>query len=144
MPTPVLSGQVIGQAHFATRALLERRLGDLPFPAWTALNLAGNAPAPLRSDEVVAALVAGLRIGRPAAGSVVDDLAGRGLVRTVRDVVELTPAGRETFERVTAQIARITDALYGDIPEADQEVARRVLDLVRERARALDGADRPA
>lgn len=140
MPAPVLTGQTIGRTHFATRALLERQLGDLPFPAWTALNLVGRAAAPGTPADLLAEIQKGLRIEPAAAGSVLDDLMGRDLVRTAGGVVGLTPAGRALFERVTAQIGRIAEALYGDIPQDEQQVARRVLDRVRERAeQALAG-----
>lgn len=136
MPEPVLAGQHIGRAHLATRALLERQLDGLPFPAWTALNLVGQASGPLTADACRAALGAGLKIDEPAAAGVVDQLAGLGLVVTRGGVVGLTSSGQEVFERVTAAIARIVATLYGDIPEEDQVVTRRVLDLIKVRADA--------
>jgi DNA-binding MarR family transcriptional regulator len=87
-------------------------------------------------EELLTALATGLKIDRAAAVTVVDSLADRALVTTAGGVVELAPSSIMIFDRVTAGIGHIVEVVYAGIPETDQEITRRVLGLVKERADA--------
>ncbi|WBB68722.1 hypothetical protein [Micromonospora sp. WMMD812] len=138
MSSSPLTGQVIGRAHYATRALLERQLTrvGLTFPQSIALNgLAAEGGAAARAD-LVTRLTDGLKIDAPAAEALLADLVGAGLLREDADSLAFTDAGDAVRREIADATAAITGRLYGDIPAADLAVAGRVLTLVRERADA--------
>ena len=133
---PTLNGQVIGQAERATRAVLEVLLAETntPFVNWVTVNLIA-AQGEIAVDELIAQLIAGLRIEESEALSAVDDLERASLV-TVTDQVRLTPEGLERYQRISDGIGEITRRLYRDLPHDDLVVARRVLETLTDRARA--------
>jgi hypothetical protein len=117
MTAPTLNGQVIGQAHFATRALLDRVLAQTgtTFEESVALNLVANhGDLTLTTAKVLA------------------DLRTQGLLSDD----ELTDEGRARFAHISAGIADIAARLYGDLPADDLAIAGRVLATVTARARA--------
>jgi DNA-binding MarR family transcriptional regulator len=57
-------------------------------------------------------------------------------VRGAVDELRVTEAGRELYERVTAETGAISARLYAGVPEADLVVAGRVPAQVTERADA--------
>ena len=136
-----LTGQDIGRAHHATRAVLERTLAGtgLPFPAWVTLNAAAGTPQPERG--VTAQVVRGLKIDATEVEAQLGELQGRGLIRR-GDPVTLTPAGADLHTRIGAEIRAITRRLYGDIPADDLDTAHRVLATVTDRADDLLTASR--
>jgi hypothetical protein len=141
--TPILTGQDIGQAHFATRAVLERLLAQagLDFGASVTLNAAEGNDSPLRRADLIARVVHGLKIEEPAAGAVLTALLDQGLVAltppTATDPqVTLTPAGKARFQQVRDGIGQITQRLYGGLPTDDLAAAHRVLTTVTARANA--------
>jgi DNA-binding MarR family transcriptional regulator len=138
---PILTGQHIGQAHYATRAVLEASLAETgtPFVSWIAVNLvATNGPVVDRTT-VVAGLVGGLKLDQRAADDALDAVISTGLVApTIDDSsrVELTASGEALFRKVSAAASAIVDRLYGGIAPEELETARRVLVTVTERANA--------
>jgi hypothetical protein len=155
--TPTLNGQTIGQAHLATKALLARALTEagLDFESSVILNLVGGHGGSIPEPELVEAAANGLKMSLTEARQVLAGLVERGLVRHgVRSDdgsdgggsrggdggagygVELTVAGTDRFQQLTASIAGITDRLYGDLPTADRDVTARVLLTVTARANA--------
>lgn len=142
-PTPALTGQDIGQAEGAIRAVLERLLATTgtPFHGWVILNVLGRSGSALGQNELVGRVLYGLKIGEQAAIAALTELADQGLVsRTPPGAaspdITLTPAGSARFEQVEAGIAQITERLYGGLPAEDLATAHRVLTTVTERANA--------
>jgi len=135
-PPPALNGQIIGQAERSTRAVLERLLTatDTPFHHWVALNLLGNQAQ--SEAGLVEHLSAGLLIDHADAQTAVDQVRSNGLIDGV-DPVVLTAGGRARFDTITAGIADISARLYSGLPHDDLVVARRVLETLTERARAV-------
>jgi DNA-binding MarR family transcriptional regulator len=140
---PTLTGQDIGQAERATRALLDELLVDtgLRFDEWVIVNLLANHDGAPERAAIEALVARGLHIERESARGLIDDLIGRGLVAPIgRDArITLTRAGRARFRSVRAGIDRITQRLYGGISADDLATTHRVLAAVTERANAALG-----
>ncbi|GGO29005.1 hypothetical protein [Micromonospora parathelypteridis] len=137
---PTLNGQVIGQAHYATRALLDRAIAPLGliFGQVIALNvLADGAVTPAR---LVHRLTSTLKTDEQTVHEVIAQLVDADLARiddgAAEPQVRLTDAGHATQRRVGAAVADITTRLYGDIPTDEATVAAQVLTLVTQRANA--------
>lgn len=138
-PTPPLNPRVIALAHYASRALLEHVLArhDVTFQQSVTLRLAAVAEGPVERERIVDGVTGALKISAAEAGSVVDELvaaellAARGAAQ-----VRITDAGRELYERTSAETAPITARIYAGIPADDLAAAGRVLTLITERADA--------
>ncbi|MFJ9682697.1 hypothetical protein ACIRP2_32295 [Streptomyces sp. NPDC101194] len=139
--TPTLNGQVIGQAHYATRALLDRLLAatGTTFHQSVALNATADRGAATEPAWLVDRMTGTLKIDAEAAESVLAELAAAGLVAELpgdTPHLALTAAGRALQEANRAGIAEITARLYGDLPAEDLAAAGRVLTEVTARANA--------
>jgi DNA-binding MarR family transcriptional regulator len=136
--TPILTGQDIGQAERATRAVFDRLLAEsgTTFNGWVILNdLDSNGPT-LEQDAQVSRLARALRVDEPHVRAALDDVVGHGLVGRAGTEITLTPAGEVRVRQVRAGIARIAARFYGDLPAEDLATAHRVLATVTERANA--------
>ncbi|MEV0094582.1 MarR family transcriptional regulator [Streptomyces sp. NPDC050738] len=136
---PTVNGQVIGQAHYATRALLEGALvqSGTSFHQALALNYVADRGGSVDTGAIVGRLVGGVKIEEALARTVVDELISGKLLETAEgDEVRFTDAGAELHEHTRTAGNNIAARLYGDIPAADLEAAGRVLALVTERANA--------
>ncbi|MDO3705703.1 hypothetical protein Q3W71_28945 [Micromonospora sp. C28SCA-DRY-2] len=136
-----VNGQVIGQAHYATRAVLERELVGfgLTFHQSLALNAVAAEGGTVVPAHLVERLTGALKVDRSVVLTAVDDLVAGGLLRALPDggaALALTDAGREVQRRVADVVAVIAARLYADIPAADLAVAGRVLTLLKQRADA--------
>ncbi|WP_433111207.1 hypothetical protein [Micromonospora sp. CA-246542] len=132
-----LNGQVIGQAHFATRALLDRAVAPLGVDFAQVLALNALTAGPADRTSLVRRLASARRVDESAVREVIAGLVDAGLARlddTAEPQVSLTDAGHRTQARVAEAVGGITARLYGDIPPAEADVAARVLTLVTERA----------
>ncbi|MET8233301.1 MarR family winged helix-turn-helix transcriptional regulator [Micromonospora sp. NPDC005298] len=131
-----LNGQVIGQAHYATRALLERATGPLGLSFGQVVALNALAAGPVERAPLVHRITSTLKVDEPAVREVVDALVRADLVQVDGPAphVRLTDTGHATQARVAEAVAGITARLYGDIPPAEADVAARVLTLITERA----------
>jgi DNA-binding MarR family transcriptional regulator len=138
--TPTLTGQDIGQAERATRAVLDALLAetDTTFHQWVILNVMTGAASPVELDPLVQRLTHGLKIDRPTALGAIDGVVAKGLVSRSRQPVRLTltPAGDARFRAVRQGIDQITHRLYGDLPPADLATTHRILTIVTDRANA--------
>lgn len=138
--TPTLTGQDIGQAERATRAVFDRFLAETgtTFDQWVTLNVLAAAESPVDGEEVLGQLTAGLRIPEPTARTTIDEVTSRGLVAATGDPVrlELLPEGRARVQAVRHGIAQIAARLYGDLPAHDLATTHRVLAIIAERANA--------
>jgi DNA-binding MarR family transcriptional regulator len=139
--TQTLTGQDIGQAHYATRAVLERVLiaVGIDFNQSVILNVLVRNGSPMAEDEVLAGVVHGLKITEDDARAVLSGVLARGLVtRTPADEarLELTATGAGLSRQVTEAVAGITERLYGGLPAGELAVAHRLLATVTARANA--------
>ncbi|MET7616803.1 MarR family winged helix-turn-helix transcriptional regulator [Streptomyces sp. NPDC005408] len=138
---PTLNGQVIGQAHYATRAVLESLLAPdgITFHQVLALNATADVGGGIERDALVGRMTGGLKIDESAVLATIASLAAAGLLEDLPgDVarVALTEEGRALHGRIRTGTAAITERLYGDLPAEDLATAGRVLTLVTARANA--------
>ncbi|CCK25561.1 hypothetical protein BN159_1182 [Streptomyces davaonensis JCM 4913] len=136
--TPLLNPQVIGLAHYAGRAVLERVLArhGMTFQQSIALRRAA-AQGPVERDGLVGGVVDALKVTPAEAHSVVDELITADLLSPEGpSQVRITDTGRELFDRTSAETAPISARVYAGIPEEDLAAAGRVLTLITERANA--------
>ncbi|WP_446214866.1 MarR family winged helix-turn-helix transcriptional regulator [Micromonospora sp. IBHARD004] len=136
-----LTGQVIGQAHHATRAVLERELAGIgiTFPQSVALNAVAAEGGVVERTALVGRMTGGLKVDESAVRTTLAELTDAGLLRTLPaggSGLALTDAGRARQRQVADAVAGIVARLYADIPAAELEVAGRVLTLLKQRADA--------
>ncbi|WP_328420387.1 MarR family transcriptional regulator [Streptomyces sp. NBC_00443] len=137
--TPLLDPRVIALAHYASRALLERVLArhGATFQQSVTLRLVNVADGPVERDRLVDSVVGALKIDAAQAHSVVDELIVAQLLAPQEpSQVRITEAGRELYERTSAETAPISARVYAGIPTEDLAAAGRVLTLITERADA--------
>ena len=142
--TPPVNGQVIGLAHYASRAVLETLLArtGTTFNQSVALRVVSDQGGTVERARLVARLTGALKIEESAARRTVDEMTSLGLLaEPTADDVSLTEHGAELFERIRTDGNEIAARLYAGIPAEDLATAGRVLTLVTERADAeLAGA----
>jgi DNA-binding MarR family transcriptional regulator len=143
---PILTGQHIGQAHYATRALLEASLAKtgIPFASWLMASFIATAGPVVTEAATIERITDGLKVDDRTARDALDGLIGAGLVARVSGEppqVELTASGAARVQELTAATSGIAARLYGDIAPDDLETTRRVLETVTERANAELSAD---
>lgn len=138
--TPTLTGQDIGQAERATRALLDRVLADVQttFHQSVVLNLTANALAPPEVEALVTRMAQGLKVDPSSARSAIDELITGALASSSGEPASLalTPAGEARFATIRRGIDQIAERLYGDLPPEDLATTHRILAIVTERANA--------
>jgi DNA-binding MarR family transcriptional regulator len=144
---PTLNGQVIGQAHYATRALLDRALDGtgISFHQSVILNLASQQDGGADRAAVIRRATGTLRITDAETLAAIAAVAEAGLLTEegedggeVRLV--LTEAGQAQNSAIRAAVADISTRMYGDFPAEELATAARVLNAVTDRANAeLDG-----
>ena len=136
--TPVLTGRDIGITYQAIAAIRDRLLGGvgMTFEDSIQINVLADAPAATAtSGDLVAVLAAGLKLSDDAASAAIDALVDRRLAtRDAVGTITATERAIDAHQRFNAMVAQLAPRLYGDIPTADLEAAKRVLDLVTARA----------
>ncbi|MFF8847384.1 hypothetical protein ACF08N_32520 [Streptomyces sp. NPDC015127] len=151
---PLLNSQILGQAHYAARALLERELartGNTFFHSIALNALAAQGGAAAR-EAIAERMTSTVKIDEGEALKALVELADSGLVETVpsssapgdADRIQLTEDGRALQTRLAAFAAEVAPRVYGTVPEEDLAVAARVLLQITERANAVcaETADR--
>ncbi|MFG1843102.1 MarR family winged helix-turn-helix transcriptional regulator [Micromonospora sp. NPDC049175] len=137
---PALNGQVIGQAHYATRALLERATEPLGVTFHQVLALNVLAQGPVEAAHLTHRVTSTLKVDESAVHKVVDQLVDAGLAQVdgaaPDSLVSLTDTGRATQRGVAAAVADLTARLYADLPADEAATAARVLTVVTHRANA--------
>jgi DNA-binding MarR family transcriptional regulator len=131
-----VSGQDIGVAARAVNAVLLALLDEIgaTYPEWIALRtLTQDGPA--ARNALLGVLAGRLDTTVEETGELLDRLGSAELVRQ-GDRVELTAAGRVRYERLLAEVGRVSAPLYRGLDPEDLATARRVLVTVTERARA--------
>ncbi|MGC9540639.1 MarR family transcriptional regulator [Streptomyces sp. UG1] len=137
--TPLVDPRVIALAHYAGRALLEHVLArhGATFQQSVTLRLAAVAEGPVERERLADSVTGALKIAAAEANSVVDELIAAELLAPQEpSQVRITDAGRELYERTSAETAPITTRIYAGIPAEDLAAAGRVLTLITERANA--------
>ncbi|WP_410809236.1 hypothetical protein [Micromonospora sp. 067-2] len=140
---PTLDGQVIGQAHYATRALLERAVAPLGLSFGQVLVLNVLADGAVEHARIVHRVTSTLKIDDSAVRQVIAQLVEADLAHledgpptSAQARVRLTDTGHATQRRVATTVADITARLYGNIPADEASAAAQVLILVTHRANA--------
>ncbi|GAA1023410.1 hypothetical protein Aple_089130 [Acrocarpospora pleiomorpha] len=137
--TPILNGQVLGQAHYATRAVLERELARIQtsFQQSVALNAVANNGGVVGRAWLLDRMTSTLKIDESAVLETLTELTDAGLAEVLPDErVHVTKAGQALQHQISDAVADITARLYADIPAEDMAVAGHVLTLVTQRANA--------
>lgn len=139
MTSPSVNGQIIGQAHYATRAVLESLLATTgtTFHEAVALNALADGGGAADRTALVQRMTGTLKIDEATAGAALASLTAAGLLtEPTGDEARLglTEAGRERRDAIAAGTADITARLYADLPAEDLAAAARVLLAVTERA----------
>ncbi|MBQ0906113.1 MarR family winged helix-turn-helix transcriptional regulator [Micromonospora sp. U21] len=141
---PTLNGQVIGQAHYATRALLEQAVAPLGVSFGQVLILNVLAASAIERTGLVHRITSTLKVDEPAVHTLITQLVEADLAqvgdRTPAGAREpqlwLTDTGHAVQGRISDAVAGITARLYADIPADETSAAARVLTLVTQRANA--------
>ena len=141
--TTTLTGQDIGLAHYATRAVLEASLAQTgtAFLSWLALNAVATAGGAATDAMVVHRLVDGLKIDASPARDAIDELIAEGLLgRSPGEGSEkeltLTNEGDARVAAIQTATAVLTERLYADLATDDLAIAQRILATVTARANA--------
>jgi DNA-binding MarR family transcriptional regulator len=157
--TPILlDSRLVGRAHHAARALLDRELSrtGITFHQSMALNAAAAEGGTVETDRIVELLTSTLKIDRTMARDTVAELLAAELLEPLERLesleplpehsprVTLTETGRAEQTRLAAFAAEFGPRVYGGIPAEDLAVAGRVLTEVIARANAAyaETADR--
>ncbi|OLE24171.1 MAG: hypothetical protein AUG44_19965 [Actinobacteria bacterium 13_1_20CM_3_71_11] len=144
---PALTGQDIGEAEGALRALLDEILAgtgttSTEYIALRVLALRGPWDPPAALHDFLAGQRQ-LRLDPPDVADLLRRLAARGLVRGVaRDSAgpaSLTSAGAALHTELTARIGATTSRLYGDFAPGELATVHRVLAELVARANKLRG-----
>jgi DNA-binding MarR family transcriptional regulator len=140
MNTIAFGTQLIGRTEKALNAILDRQLAGtgITEPQWVALTLTVVSDGTATGDTLVARISDALKVDEAAARGRIAELAAADLVRTTADgTVEATEKGEARWGQTRATITRITQDLWGDLPEADLAVAGQILNTVLTRANTL-------
>ncbi|MEU7754443.1 MarR family winged helix-turn-helix transcriptional regulator [Micromonospora sp. NPDC049171] len=141
---PTLNGQVIGQAHYATRALLERATAPLGVTFTQLVALNALAQGPVEAAHLTQRVTSTLKVDEPTVHQLIAHLVDAGLATVERPsspageepLVALTDTGHAAQRGVVAAVADLSARLYADIPTDEASTAARVLTLVTHRANA--------
>ncbi|GKQ33845.1 MarR family transcriptional regulator [Streptomyces sp. A012304] len=131
-----VNGRVIGLAHYAGRAVVERVLDrhGATFQESVTLRAAVVADGPVHRDALLREVTDSLKADPAEIGAVVDALLDKGLLAADGGRLRVTEAGTALHTTVAAETAPISARIYAGIPAEDLATAGRVLALVTERA----------
>ncbi|MCT9104871.1 MarR family transcriptional regulator [Streptomyces mirabilis] len=138
IPTPPVGGQVVGLAHYASRAALEAALARIgsSFNQSVALRAVSDQGGTVEHDRLVERLAGTLKIEASVAEETVTEMTTLKLLTETDTSLALTEHGREVFEEIRTAGNEIAARLYAGIPAEDLATVGRVLTLVTERANA--------
>ncbi|MFC8536470.1 hypothetical protein ACFUJY_21310 [Streptomyces sp. NPDC057249] len=138
---PAVNGQVIGMAHYATRAVAERLLTQgTTFHQSLALNAADAKGGIIERDRLVERLTGAAKLDVAAVDRTIAELTAAGLLEERhgdRPLLALTDAGEALVRTHRAALTEVTAELYGDLPAEDLATTGRVLAEVTARADAM-------
>ena len=141
-PPTTFSAQLLGQTEKAANAILERLLAEpgLTERQWITLSITVNSGATLDHERLTTRVADALKVSRPGAQALVDELAAAELLNVPDDgaaPVTLTDTGQQLHSRIRAAVTEITERLWGDLPAEDLATAGHVLSTVLVRANAV-------
>ncbi|MET7975349.1 MarR family transcriptional regulator [Streptomyces mirabilis] len=138
IPTPPVGGQVVGLAHYASRAALEAALARIgsSFNQSVALRAVSDQGGTVERDRLMERLTGTLKIEESVAEKTVTEMTALKLLTETDTSLALTEHGREVFEEIRTAGNEIAARLYAGIPAEDLATVGRVLTLVTERANA--------
>lgn len=128
--------QLIGRTEKSLNALLNGIIAgtDLSEPEYVALRVCADHVGTPRAD-VVAQLTAVFRKGEDHSAQLIERLTAAGMIGVDEAyTIQLTPAGRELYDRLVADTNALTARLWGDLPADELAVTARVLSTVLRRA----------
>nr|WSW65163.1 hypothetical protein OG461_02565 [Streptomyces sp. NBC_00995] len=139
---PTVNGQVIGQAHYATRAVLEGLLAatGTTFHQSVALNATVDGGGSIERARLVERMTSTLKIDTAVVETLLTGLVTQGLLTEMPgDPAQLamTAEGSELHRTHRAALFEVTDRLYADLSAEDLATAGRVLAEVTARANAV-------
>ncbi|MFI6872687.1 MarR family winged helix-turn-helix transcriptional regulator [Streptomyces sp. NPDC050400] len=146
---PRLNGQIIGQAFYATRALLDRRLTHegVTFNQSLVLNVLAQHGGSWGRQALVERMTGTTKVTAEVAHAAFAELVAAGLVETGpgdRPDLLLTKTGRALQERLAEAVAGIAERVYANIPDDELAAAAQVLIRLTEQANAALAADEAA
>jgi len=135
---PTVDGRIIGLAHYAGRAILEKVLArhGATFQQQITLRPLAAAEGPVEREALVGQIAGNLQVDAVGIDGVVEELLAKGLAQAEASRVRITKAGREFYAEVSAETGKISARIYAGIPAEDLAASGRVLALVTERANA--------
>ncbi|MCD9879455.1 MarR family transcriptional regulator [Streptomyces guryensis] len=133
---PTVNGRVIGLAHYAGRAVLERVLArhGATFQQQITLRPLAAAQGPVGRKALVVQVAGDLKVGVADVEGVVEELITKGLAASDASEVWVTDPGRDFHTQVSAETGEISARIYAGIPAEELAAAGRVLAQVTERA----------
>jgi hypothetical protein len=139
--TPTVNGQVIGQAHYATRAVLELLLArtGTTFHQSVALNATADSGAVIDRAQLITRMTSTLKIDDSTALAAIAGLTGSAMMETVpgdESSLRLTEVGQALNREIRTAIGELTARLYRDFPAEDMATAGRLLTVLTARANA--------
>lgn len=138
-PLP-LTGQHIGQAANATRAILDAVLAkeQTPFPEWIAMRTLDTRGAFESRAAFEAVLAGGLALVPATVPVLVDELLWQGAItHDATGRIALSESGQARYDHLNERVTAVTAQIYGDLDREQMAVAARLLDQVTERALKL-------
>jgi DNA-binding MarR family transcriptional regulator len=137
--SPPLTGQDIGMAQNATRALLDNLLAGAgtDFSEWVVLRLISQNGGPIGRVALADNLSQGLTLVPADVERLLSRTGARGLIRQDIEGYALTLHGEETYRRLSEEVARLTARIYADFDPDDLATTGRVLREVARKAAAL-------
>lgn len=137
-----VNGQIIGMAHYATRAVLERLLATTgtTFHQSVALTATADKGGTIERRQLVERMTGAMKLDVSVVEQTLSELTSAGLLEEQpgdRPLLALTAAGEALERDHRTGVARATAALYADLPAEDLATAGRVLTEVTARANAV-------
>jgi hypothetical protein len=137
--TPTFTPRLIGEAEKTLNAILDRHLSGagLTEQHWITLTLAVVSSGSIDREELVKRVSSGAKFGEEDVQARVSELVGRRLLDdSGSPQLAVTDEGKQVHASIRSANVELTQRLWGDLPDADLEVAARVLATVLERANA--------
>jgi hypothetical protein len=141
---PTFSAPLLGQTEKALNAILDRLLDGtgLTEPQWVTMAVASGEPVDL--DQLIRRVAGALKVSDAEAHARISELTAAQFLHAPdgeESPVVLTEAGQTLQGRIRADVTKITQRMWGDLPADDLDTAGRVLSIVVARANAeLTGA----
>lgn len=129
--------RLLGETEKTLNAILDRHLSEarLTEQHWITLTLAVMSGGSIDRDELVKKVSEGAKFSEGDIRKRISELIARQLLEdSASPEVTVTDTGKDTHARIRATNDELTERLWGDLPEADLDVAARVLATVLERA----------